>query len=177
MKSNIKIVIITGPGFEDSEVIFPYYRLLEEGFIVDVVTSNDKEVKGKHGCPMSPTIRIDELNIKEYDAVVIPGGYEAPDRARQVQEILNFIKKMNQKGRIISSICHGAWVLISANIVRGKNATCYVGMKDDLINAGAIYKEEPVVVDNNLITSDHPRSLGLWMKSTITLLKKKQLTD
>lgn len=167
------VVIITGPGFEDSEVIFPYYRLLEEGFSVDVVTSNDQVITGKHGYPQSPTIRISDLRKKKYDLVVIPGGNEAPDRVRQVEEILDFVKQMYTKGNIVSSICHGPWVLISAGFMKGKKATCYKGMKDDLINAGALYSDQPVVIDGNIITSDHPRHLGIWMKSTISLLRNK----
>lgn len=166
-------VIITGPGFEDPEVIYPYYRLQEEGFAVDVATSNDLEVKGKHGYPIKPTVRIADLTTKKYDAVVIPGGYEAPDRARQVKAVLDFVKNMYTADKIISSTCHGPWVLISSGIMKGKKATCYKGMKDDLINAGAIYKNEPAVVDGNIVTSDHPRNLGVWMKSTISLLRKK----
>lgn len=162
-----KVVIITGPGFEDAEVIYPYYRLQEEGFSVDIVTSNESAVKGKYGYPLMPTASLADLQSKEYDIVVIPGGHEAPDRVRQIQIVLDFVKDMNNKHKIISSTCHGPWVLISAGILKGKNATCYQGMKDDLINAGAIYKNEPVVVDKNIITSDHPRHLGEWMKATV----------
>lgn len=172
MKKTKKVVIITGPGFEDPEVIYPYYRLQEEGYIVEVVTSSDSEVRGKHGYPMVPTKKIVDLNVEDYNSVIIPGGHEAPDRVRQVKEILSFVKQMYEAGKIVSSTCHGPWVLISAGIIKGKNATCYKGMKDDLINAGANYKELPVVVDGNIITSDHPRNLGPWMKTTIKLLRE-----
>lgn len=167
---NKKIIIITGPGFEDAEVIYPYYRLLEEGYTVDLVTSTDNRVKGKYGYPVEPTTKIDNLNVDNYDAVVIPGGHEAPDRVRQVEKILDFVKRMYEKRKIISSICHGPWVLISAGIIKGKEATCYSGMKDDLVNAGARYRELSVVVDGNIITSDHPRNLGAWMRETINVL-------
>lgn len=168
----IRVVIITGPGFEDPEVIFPYYRLLEEGFHVDISTSNDLEVKGKHGYHFNPTVKFEKLNAKDYDAVIIPGGNEAPDRVRQVEQILKFIKNMHKTGKIISSICHGPWVLISAGIIKGRKATCYPGMKDDLINAGALYKSNSVVVDKNIVTSDHPRNLAPWMKETIRAITR-----
>lgn len=167
-----KTVIITGPGFEDAEFIYPYYRLQEEGFTVDVVTHNYTAVKGKYGYPLKPTISVDELQVENYVAVVIPGGHEAPDRVRQVQKILDFVKNMYYKNKVVSSTCHGPWVLISAGIIKGKKATCYKGMKDDLINAGALYQEKPVVVDKNIVTSDHPINLGIWMKTTISLLKQ-----
>lgn len=172
MNKHKRVVIITGPGFEDSEVIYPYYRLQEEGYIVDVVTNNDSEVRGKFGIPMTPTKKILDLDTQVYAGVIIPGGHEAPDRVRQVKDILNFVKKMYKGGKIVSSTCHGPWVLISAGIMKGKQATCYIGMKDDLINAGAKYRVAPVVVDGNIITSDHPRNLGDWMKTTVKLLKK-----
>jgi protease I len=167
-----KVVIITGPGFEDPEVIFPYFRLLEEGYLVDIATSNNLEVKGKHGYHFAPTIDFEKLNVNDYQAVIIPGGNEAPDRVRQVKSILKFVKNMYKSGKIISSICHGPWVLISAGIIKGKKATCYPGMKDDLINSGAFYKKEAVVIDGNIITSDHPKSLGQWMKETLKALSK-----
>lgn len=168
-----RVVIITGPGFEDPEVIYPYYRLQEAGFAVDVATSNNAEVKGKHGVPINPTVKTDDLRISSYDAVVIPGGHEAPDRVRQVEKIVAFVRKMFETGKIVSSTCHGPWVLIEAGIVRGKKATCYKGMKTDLKNAGATYLAIPVVVDGNLVTSDHPRSLGAWMKATIEQIEAR----
>lgn len=172
MQKTKKVVIITGPGFEDAEVIYPYYRMQEEGYVVDILTSNDSEVKGKHGIVIKPTAKIAMFHYQDYDAVIIPGGHEAPDRVRQVKEIIAFVKKMHEVGKIVSSTCHGPWVLISAGILKGKNATCYKGMKDDLVNAGAYYRESPVVVDETIVTSDHPRNLGSWMKATIKLLRE-----
>lgn len=102
-----KVVIITGPGFEDSELIYPYYRLQEAGLDIDIVTSNNCEVRGKYGYPITPTININDLDTKKYEAVIIPGGHEAPDRVRQVNKVLQFLKKMHSKQKIISSICHG----------------------------------------------------------------------
>jgi protease I len=164
-----RAIIITGPGFEDSEFIYPYYRLQEAGFSVDVATSNNKEVTGKHGVPTNPTVNLKDLNPQQYDLLVIPGGNEAPDRMRQVQEILDFTKAMYDQEKIIASICHGPWVLISARIIKGKKATCYKGCKDDLINAGAIYLDEPVVVDGKLVTAQHFRDNAAWMKETLSL--------
>jgi protease I len=164
-----RAIIITGPGFEDSEFIYPYYRLQEAGFSVDVATSNNKEVNGKHGVPTVPTVILKDLKPQDYDLLVIPGGNEAPDRMRQVQEILDFTKAMYDLEKIVASICHGPWVLISAGIIKGKKATCYKGCKDDLINAGAIYMDVPVVVDGKLVTAQHFRDNAAWMKETLKL--------
>jgi len=166
-----RAVIIIGPGFEDVEGIYPYYRLQEEGFVVDVATANDSEVKGKHGIPLAPTVKIEQLKESEYDAVIVPGGLEGPDRVRQRVEAVAFVRKMFEKGKLVSSICHGPWVLISAGIMKGKKATCYIGMKDDLMNAGAHYTGSPVTIDGNLITSDHPKHVTDWLRETIAYLR------
>lgn len=171
--SKKRVVIITGPGFEEAEVIVPWFYFPAEGIQVDVATSTNAEVKGKYGYPVKPTVTIADLSIDKYDAVIIPGGYEAPDRVRQKPEITKFVREMYKKGKVVASICHGPWVLISANIIKGKKATCYPGMKDDLVNAGAKYIQEPVVVDRNLVTSDRPASSGLWTRAIIGLLKQQ----
>ena len=161
-----RAIIITGPGFEDAEFIYPYYRLQEAGFSVEVATSNDKIVVGKHGITATPTINLASLDPQKFDLLVIPGGHEAPDRMRQVPEILSFTRGMYDLQKPISCICHGPWVLVSAGIIKGKKATSYKGCKDDLINAGALYLDEPVVVDGKLVTSQHFRDNPAWMKET-----------
>ena len=172
MKNKTKrAVILTGPGHEDPEFIIPWLMLPAEGIEVDVATSNDAVVIGKHGYPAKPTISLSDLRSDEYDVVLVAGGYEAPDRLRQRPEVIKFVQEMYKKGKIVAAICHGPWVLASCNILRRKKATCYPGMKDDLINAGAEYIKEPVVVDGNLITSDRPQSTGFWVKAVVDKLK------
>lgn len=164
-----RAIIITGPGFEDVEFIYPYYRLQEAGFSVEVATSNDKPVIGKHGITATPTTNLASLDPQKFDLLVIPGGHEAPDRMRQVPEILSFTKGMYDLQKPISSICHGPWVLVSAGVIKGKKATSYKGCKDDLINAGAVYFDDPVVVDGKLVTSQHFRDNPAWMRETLRL--------
>src|SRR3989337_85648 len=96
-------VIITGPNFQDEEFIYPFYRLQEAGFQVDVAVKDKEAVKGKYGVPAKPTIDVKELKESEYDLVVLPGGYEAPDRVRQIKEVLNFVKAMNDKNKVVSA--------------------------------------------------------------------------
>ena len=165
-------IIITGPGFEDSEFIYPFYRLQEAGFEVQVATSNDKVVSGKHGILAAPSIALKDFKAESFDLLVVPGGHEAPDRVRQIPEVLDFVKSMFKLKKPIASICHGPWVLISAGIMRGKKATCYKGCKDDLVNAGAIYIDEPVVVDGTIVTAQHFKDNAAWMKETLKLFKQ-----
>jgi protease I len=170
MKKQKRIVILVGPGFEDVEALTPFYRFQEEGMIVDVATSTDSEVKGKHGIRLVPSVTLKNLKEQEYDAVIVPGGLEGPDRVRQQPLAVAFVRTMFEKGKLVSSICHGPWVLASAEILNGKKATCYIGMKDDIIHAGATYTGAPVTVDSNLITSDHPRHIGKWLKEMVRYL-------
>ena len=165
-----KAVIITGPNFQDEEFIYPFYRLLEAGMHVDVAVKDRVVVKGKDGVPAKPTIDVADLRVAEYDLVVLPGGHEAPDRVRQIREVLDFVKEMNDQGKVISSICHGPWIMISAKIVKGRRITGYIAIRDDIENAGAEYVEGPVVVDGNLVTSPHYRYNGDWMKATLEKL-------
>lgn len=177
-KINKKVVVITAQGFEDEEVIYPVIRLFEENFNVDIAVKNKELVLGRFGFPIDYLIKnhaqiVDALTLNEadYDAVIIPGGFEAPDRVRQIPEVLEFIKTMNKKNKIIAAFCHGPWVLISAGVIKNKPATCYKGMADDLINSGAKYLNQSVVeTDDNIITSRHPQDMGIFMKLFIKKL-------
>ena len=174
MKKNKRVVIITAEAFEDEEVMYPIMRLHEEGYTVDIATKDAKLVVGRLNFPLELMVRyygklVDakKLNTKNYDMVLIPGGFEAPDRVRQMKEVLEFVQKMYKEKKIVAAFCHGPWVLISAGLLKGKNATGYIGIKDDIVNAGATYKDQAVVIDGNIITSRHPRDIGEFMKVLI----------
>lgn len=173
--NNKRAVIITAEAFEDEEVMYPVMRLHEEGFTVDIATKDAKLVVGRLNFPLELMVRyygklVDatKLRSNDYDMVLIPGGFEAPDRVRQIPEVLAFTKKMYEEGKLVAAFCHGPWVLISAGLLKGKKATGYVGIKDDIVNAGAEYLDQPVVEDGNLITSRHPRDIGRFMKALLT---------
>ncbi len=170
-----RAVIITAEGFEDEEVIYPVIRLKEAGFEVDIATKEAKPVLGRLNFPLELIVKyyarlVDslKLNPDDYDMVLIPGGFEAPDRVRQQKPVLDFIKEINKQKKVVAAFCHGPWVLISAGILKGKKATCYPGIIDDLKNAGAIYLNKPAVVDKNIITARHPRDVGELMKAILS---------
>jgi protease I len=172
MEKQKRAVVITAEGFEDEEVIYPVIRLKEEGFTVDIATKEKKLVVGRLQFPLELIVRyyatlVDalHLNVADYDMVLIPGGFEAPDRVRQMPEVLAFVRDMHAAGKVVSAFCHGPWVLISAGILNGTKATCYQGIVDDLKNAGAEYINEPAVTDGNIITARHPRDVGDLMKA------------
>ena len=168
-----KAVIITGPNFQDEEFTYPYYRLLEEGYKVDVATPDKAAVYGKYGVPAKPTIDTKDLKEANYDLVILPGGFEAPDRLRIRKEVLSFVKEMYENNKIVAAICHGPWICISAGIMKGRKATGYISIADDLRNAGATYLEQDVVVDGNLITAPHYRNNGDFMKAVLKAMIEK----
>ena len=173
-----RVVIITGENFEDEEVIYPIIRMKEAGFEVDIATRDKKLVVGRLGFPLELMVKYygrlvdaQKLSEKDYDVVLIPGGFEAPDRVRQIPEVLSFVRAMHDKGKVIGAFCHGPWVLISAKILSGKKVTAYPGIIDDIQNAGATYIDEPAVVDGNIVTARHPRDVGEFMKAILKKLE------
>jgi protease I len=163
-----RAVIITAQGFQDEEFIYPYYRLLEAGFSVDVATKGQAPAFGKFGVPARPTVGTDQLKADDYELVLLPGGFEAPDRVRLLPEVLEFVRQMDQQKKLVAAICHGPWILISAGITRGRTMTAYWSIEADVCNSGADYRhKEPVVIDGNLITSPHYNNNGDFMKAVV----------
>ena len=165
-------IIITGKLVQDHEFIYPYYRLLEEGYEVDVATKDKETVFGHLGTKIVPTKSVSELKVEDYDLLVLPGGAKAMEYIRQDEEVIKFISEFHSSGKVIASICHGAQLLISAEIVKGKRISGYYSIKDDINNAGAIYVDEPAVVDSEIVTSPHYKHLGPWMKAVLKCTKQ-----
>jgi protease I len=167
---NRRAVIITGPGFQDHDVVYTYYRLLGTGYHVDIATKGGKPVQGKYGLPLPldkmalPLIAFEALSVESYDLVVCPGGHEAPDRVRQDPTVLAFIKEMAEAKKVVAGLCHGPWIMISAGVMRGRRACAYVGMKDDMVNAGANVIKAAVVVDGSIITCSYYAHVEAFMK-------------
>ncbi len=167
-----KVLILADNGFEDSELIYPYYRFQEAGYKVDVVGPKAKEIyTGKHGLTIKSDLSPEAVDIKDYVAVIIPGG-RAPDHMRTNKGLVELVKKAFQGGKVIAAICHGPQLLIEAGIVKGRRVTCYVSVATDLKNAGGIYEDKSVVVDGNLVTSRFPADLPNFCRETLKVLKK-----
>ena len=165
-----KVVVFLDELVEDVEFIYPYFRFKEEGFETYSVAVEKKTYHGKKGCTYRPDKVFEEIKNETFDCVYIPGGY-APDRFRRYPEILDFIRRHYEAGKIVASVCHGPWVLISAGIVKGKRVTGYFAIKDDLINAGAVYTGNPVEVDGNLITATDPQAMVKQLPLIVERLK------
>lgn len=171
-----KAIIISGNLAQDHEFIYPYYRLLEENFEVDVCLLEGKPVKGILGTSLPPNKdqkvkSIDQVNTKDYKVLVLPGGVKAMEKVRQEKKIIDFIFNFDKEKKIIACICSGAQLLISAKVVKGRKIAGYYSMKDDLVNAGAVYTDKPAVIDENIITTAHYKDMGPWMREVINKLK------
>lgn len=163
----LRAVIITGPGFQDEEVVYPYYRLQEAEFHVDIATKDGATVHGKYGVPARATLATAALDTTATDLLILPGGFEAPDRVRLDENVLKFVRAMNDAGKVIGAICHGPWILISARILKGRRITAYQSIAEDVRNAGAEYVDAPIVEDGNLISSPHYRDNGIFMRTIL----------
>lgn len=162
-----KALIIAGKLVQDHEYIYPYYRLQEEGFEVDVAVRGKETVLGAIGVKIIPTKDIPELKVADYDVLVLPGGAKAMEYMRQDEELLKFIADFHASGKVIGSICHAGQLLISARLVKGRKISGYYSIKDDINNAGGTYVDAPYVTDSRIVTSPHYKHLGPWMKEVI----------
>jgi protease I len=170
-----KVLIIATDGFEDTELLFPRIVLMARGAVVDVTGKGldrtlKKAIKGKVGYVVDLDEKMKGIKAKDYDALVIPGG-QSPDRLRTMEEAVRIAKEFAKEGKIIAAVCHGPQLLIEADVVRGKRMTSWRAVKTDLINAGAEWVDEEVVVDGNFITSRFPPDLYAWTEAIVLALK------
>lgn len=161
------IAVLVEQDYQEMEVWYPVYRLREEGATVKLVgTGSATEYRGKFGYPAKADTDTRYVKSSEFDGLVIPGGW-APDKLRTSAGVLTLVKDLFEEGKPIACICHGGWVLSSAGILDGKNMTGYAAIRDDMIYAGAIWHDQDVVIDGNLITSRRPDDLPAFMRTFI----------
>jgi protease I len=165
----VKALILVADGFEDCEVLYPYYRLREEGVEVDVAGPAKKTYTGKHGYDVTAGRARAELAAGDYDLLVVPGG-KAPEAIRLEGPAIELVRTMMEAGKVIAAICHGAQVLISAKVLSMRKATCWKGIRDDLVAAGCEYQDHEVVVDHNLVTSRCPDDLPAFCREMLKAL-------
>lgn len=161
-------VILTADNFEDMEVFFPLFRLMEMNWNVDIAAPKKQPINGEHGYRLSPTLTIDEVDPDNYDLLIIPGGFPdgAPATVRKIKKAQDITKSFAKKNKIIASICHGPWTLASSDVIKGRHLTSYWhdGVPEDVKAAGGIWEDNDVVVDGNLITSRWPMDLPAFMR-------------
>ncbi len=171
-----KVAILVEDHYQVLEVWYPYLRFREEGLETVLVGTGRGKYQSKEGYPAEEEISVSDVNLSDFDGVIIPGGY-APDILRRHEKINSFVKDMFGQGKLVASICHGGWVLVSADVLKGKKATSFSAIKDDVVNAGAQFLDEEVVVDGNLITSRNPYDLPAFCRQSIKFLKGNILKE
>ena len=162
----MKALIITGQDVQDQEFFYPYYRLQEAGYEVDVAIAEMESVKGYFGIKIPSNRHISAVNIEDYEILILPGGVKAMEHMRQDQRILNFIEQFHKTSKVIGCICSATQLLISAGLVKGRLISGYYAMKDDIINAGGIYIDG-IARDSKIVTAPHYKYLGAWMKAVL----------
>ncbi|MBC7389780.1 MAG: type 1 glutamine amidotransferase [Opitutaceae bacterium] len=168
-----KILSLIHHDCEDLELLYPYYRLIEEGATVVMAGEKANETYiGKYGVPHASNVSFAYVNPKDYDALLVPGGW-APDKLRRFPEVIDIVKHMHEHKKPIGQICHAGWVLISAKILKGVKVTSTPGIKDDMENAGAIWIDEPAVADGHIISAQRPPDLPAYMRLFIECLSSK----
>ncbi len=165
-----RVLFFAGPLYEDLELWYPKIRLEEEGASTTVAGTGERTYQGKRGYPLTVDTDVDQVTAEDYDGLVIPGGY-APDIMRRSQRLLDITRAIYDAGKPVAFICHAGWVPISAGIVRGKRGTSVGAIKDDLVNAGLLWEDSPVVVDGNLISSRTPADLPHFVRALIAALR------
>jgi protease I len=164
------ILCFVGELYEDLELLYPRLRFMEAGAKVTVAGPAEGVIyKGKNGYPCRSEAAIDDMNAEAFDGVFCPGGY-MPDKLRREPKVLQLIKDFNEKGKLVAAICHGGWIPISAGVYKNVRVTGSRGIKDDLINAGAIWEDAPAVVDRNFVSSRKPDDLPDFCIACIDVL-------
>jgi protease I len=176
-----RALVVTATGFRDHEVVYPYYRLKGAGFHVDLVgdrRDDRNRIYGVSNVNMPCDILLSEFNtnwqsfLDSYDFLVIPGGVVAMEKLRLVKPVIQFTSEWNRRNKVIASICQGAQILISAQVVAGRSISGYYNLEDDIVNAGARFVDAPAVVDNNIICSPHYDFMGEWMETALEVYGK-----
>lgn len=165
-----KVLIIIDNDFEDTEALYPYYRMQEAGYRVTVAGSPAGEYKSKHGYPLKADRSARAVRIRSFDVLIIPGGH-APDKLRTKPEMVKLVRDAVKEGLVVAAICHGAQLLVEADVLKGRRATCYKSVKTDVVNAGGRYEDSAVVVDGNLVTSRQPGDLPDFCRAILELVE------
>jgi protease I len=167
-----KIAVLVDNVYQEMEVWYPLFRLREAGATVVTVGAVAGQIyTSKLGYPAKADKSYDEVQASEFDGVVVPGGF-APDHIRRYPAALQLVRDLDARGKLVASICHGPWVLCSAGILKGRKATSFFAIKDDVVNAGALWEDSEVVVDRNLVTSRKPEDLPAFCRESIQVLRK-----
>jgi protease I len=163
------VLILVGPEYEDLEVWYPKLRLEEAGYDIKLAGIGEDTYRGKHGYPCSVDGHVRDFPADSLAGILAPGGW-APDKLRRDPHVLARVREVHAAGKMVATICHGPWILISAGIVRGRRLTSTVGIRDDVVNAGAHWVDEPAVIDGNIVSARVPKDLPAFGTAMLRVL-------
>lgn len=167
-----RILMFVGDTYEDLELWYPKLRLIEAGAAVVVAGAEaETQYAGKHGYPCESDAAISDVRVEDFHGLVVPGGF-MPDKLRREPRVLEIVREFDAVGKLIAAICHGGWIPISAGVYRGVRVTGSPGIKDDLVNAGALWEDAPLVVDRHFVSSRRPDDLPDFCRGIIGVLTK-----
>jgi protease I len=166
-----QVLSFVGDIYEDLELWYPKIRVEEAGFVCKMAGEEIKTYTGKNGYPAKADVLLADARSQDYAGLLIPGGF-MPDKLRRIPKVLQLTREFYEAGKPVAFICHGGWIPISAKILKGKRATGTTAIKDDLENAGAIWVNEALVVDGNLISSRTPVDLAVFGKAFVDALMR-----
>ena len=169
MQKSKTLLAFLDDAYEELELWYPKLRLEEAGYALKCATPELKAYTGKHGYPAQPDLLLKDARSRDFCGLLVPGGF-MPDKLRRDAKVLSLTRGFFEQGKLVAFICHGGWIPISARILKGKRVTGSRGIKDDIENAGAIWVDEPVVVDGNLISSRTPRDLAAFGEAMVKFL-------
>jgi len=168
--AGVRILALVGDDYEDLELWYPKLRIEEAGGHVTVAGElPGRTYSGKHGYPCASDAGLADMEAADFHGIVLPGGW-MPDRLRRDERVLDLVRECAATGKLVAAICHGGWIAISAGVYRGVRVTGSLGIKDDLVNAGAIWEDAPVVVDRHFVSSRKPADLPAFMAAIVEML-------
>ena len=167
----MKVLVVSADGFEDTELLVPYYRFKEEGMGVEIASTKKGKIRGKHGYEIEVDKTLKEVLPADYDLLLLPGG-KAPEALRKEKAALDIAKEFFKEKKVVAAICHGPQILVSAGLLGGRHATCYRSVAPEVKEAGALYEDKEVIVDGNLVTSRQPSDLPAFLRETLKKLRQ-----
>ncbi len=174
--TGIRVGVLAADGFEQVELTIPVKVLRKRGAQVDIISLHKGHIRGMNLMYPGKKVRVDEtvhkVRPRDFDALLIPGGFVNPDKLRQSEEVLDFVREFDRHGRPIATLCHGPWVLVSAGLASGRKLASWPGIKDDLRNAGAQWMDEPGVRDDRWFSSRGPHDMRHFLKGMVTLFEE-----
>ena len=172
--SDARILFIATDGFEDSELLIPLNTLKERGAKVTLASVEKLDIEGDNGAKVTADCEIEDVDTTEFDALVLPGGTKNPDKLRMDEQVVYTVKKFADAGKPVAAICHGPWLLVEADVVRGRTVTSWPSIRTDLRNAGANVVDREVVTDGNLVTSRQPEDIPAFIDAFVALVERAE---